>query len=134
MDGRSREIQSVTGGNQLGSAPPPHQEVTVPAYAAGHDDAPITCTARVSYDGIYPAFECNPYLDGTSGAPWLLRSGHRWDVVGVIGGLHQGGCYPWTSYSAPFGSAATRTYDGAIGGDRTVVLPPPEGDGCTTGL
>ena len=36
---------------------------------------------------------------------------HGWSVVGVIGGLNQGGCYPWTSYSPPFGasSAAVRT-------------------------
>ncbi len=134
VNGTSREIQSVTGGNRLATAPAAHRPVVVPAYAAGHDDAPITCTAPVTYDGVYPAFDCNPYVDGTSGAPWLVRTGRGWDVVGVIGGLHQGGCTPWVSYSAPFGSATTRTYDGAIRGDRTTTLPPPENDGCTTGL
>jgi hypothetical protein len=134
VDGVAREIQSVTGGNRLGPAPMAHRSVTVPAYALGADDAPITCTAPVSYDGIYPAFDCNPYVDGTSGSPWLLRTAHGWTVVGVIGGPHQGGCVPWISYSAPFGSATVRTYNRAIGGDTTAVLPPPESDGCTTGL
>jgi hypothetical protein len=130
----SREIEEVTGGNRLGSAPSTHEKVTVPAYAVGHDDSPLTCTARVYYRGVYPAFDCNPYVDGTSGAPWLERTSRGWDVVGVIGGLHQGGCYPWTSYSAPFGSATSRTYDSAAKGTGTTVLPPPESDGCTTGL
>ena len=134
VDGHTREIQDVTGGDRLGSAPSPHQEVTVPAYATGHDDSPVTCTAPVAYRGIYPAFDCDPYVDGTSGSPWLLRTGHGWDVVGVIGGLHQGGCYPWISYSAPFGPAVMRTYDAAVRGDLTAALPPPESDGCTTGL
>ena len=134
VDGRIREIQDVTGGNRLGSAPSTGQEVTVPAYPTGHDDDPITCTARVSYRGVYPAFDCNPYVDGTSGSPWLLHTGHGWDVVGVIGGLHQGGCYPWTSYSAPFGPATARTYAAAAKGADTAALPPPESDGCTTGL
>jgi hypothetical protein len=134
MDGHAREIQSVTGGNRLGPAPSTRAMVTVPAYAVGHDDDPVTCTAPVYHRGVYPAFDCNPYVDGTSGAPWLLRTDHGWDVVGVIGGLHQGGCYPWTSYSAPFGPATTRTYDGAVNGAETSVLPPPESDGCTTGL
>ena len=132
--GHVREIQDVTGGNRLGAAPAPRRVVTVPAYAAGRDDDPITCTARVSYRGVYPTFDCNPYLDGTSGSPWLLRVGHGWDVVGVIGGLHQGGCYPWTSYSAPFGPATARTYAAAAKGAETAELPPPESDGCTTGL
>ena len=132
--GHLREIQDVTGGNRLASAPSSRRMVTVPAYAAGHDDDPITCTARVSYRGVYPTFDCNPYLDGTSGSPWLLRTGHGWDVVGVIGGLHQGGCYPWTSYSAPFGTATARTYAEAAKGAVTAELPPPESDGCTTGL
>ncbi len=134
VDGHVREIQGVTGGNRLGSAPSKRQEVTVPAYAIGRDDDPVTCTARVSYRGIYPAFGCNPYVDGTSGAPWLVDTKHGWDVVGVIGGLHQGGCYPWTSYTAPFGPDTARTYAGAARGAETPALPPPESDGCTTGL
>jgi len=132
--GRLRPIQSVTGANRLGTAPSRGTPVTVPAYAAGRHDLPLTCTARVYYAGVYPAFDCNPYVDGTSGSPWLRKGPHGWVVVGVIGGLHQGGCEPWTSYSAPFGADTLRTYGATVRGDRTADFPGPESDGCTTGL
>ncbi len=134
VHGRVQEIQSVTGANRLGTAPPRGTSVTVPAYATGTRDRPLTCTARVYYRGVYPAFNCNPYVDGTSGSPWLRRGPHGSVVVGVIGGLHQGGCYPWTSYSAPFGPATLRTYTSAAAGGKVSVFPGPESDGCSTGL
>ena len=133
-NGRPEQIQAVTGGNHLGTAPAPGTRVTVPAYPLGHDDRPLTCSARVRYEGAYPAFDCTPYVDGTSGSPWLRRGPDGWTVVGVIGGLHQGGCEPWTSYSAPFGAATLRTYAAAARGARTAAFPGPESDGCTTGL
>lgn len=108
--------------------------MTVPAYAVGRDDRPLICTAPIYYRGVYPAFDCNRYVDGTSGSPWLRRGPHGWEVVGVIGGLHQGGCEPWTSYSAPFGTDTLRTYSAAVRGHRTSGFPGPESDGCTTGL
>ena len=132
--GRPVQIQSVTGANRLGTAPAAGTAVTVPAYPIGKEDRPVTCTARVYFRGIYPAFNCNPYVDGTSGAPWLRRGTHGWVVVGVIGGLHQGGCYPWTSYSAPFRADTLRTYAAAANGGKTSVFPGPEHDHCTTGL
>jgi hypothetical protein len=134
VSGRTRQIQEVTGANRLGDGPASGTEVTVPAYAVGSDDEPLTCTARVYRRGVYPAFNCNPYVDGTSGAPWLQRSGRGWLVVGVIGGLHQGGCYPWTSYTAAFGAATVRAYSSAAKGAKASVFPPPDSDGCTTGL
>jgi hypothetical protein len=134
IHGRYRQIEAVTGANRLGRAPARGTAVTVPAYAIGHDDRPLTCTARVYYRGVYPAFGCSPYVDGTSGSPWLRRGPHGWVVVGVIGGLHQGGCEPWTSYSAPFGADTLRTYAGAVRGDRTSDFPGPESDGCSSGL
>lgn len=51
-------------------------------------------------------------------------------VVGVIGGLHQGGCFPWTSYSAPFDSATAAVFTRAATGGAADVLPVPGGDGC----
>jgi hypothetical protein len=41
---------------------------------------------------------CEGMANGTSGAPWI--SGSR--VVGLIGGLHGGGCAENVSYSPPF--------------------------------
>jgi hypothetical protein len=134
VHGLSEQIQAVTGANQLGTAPSRGMQITVPAYPTGRDDLPLTCTTRVYFRGAYPAFNCNPYVDGTSGSPWLRRGRRGWVVVGVIGGLHQGGCYPWTSYSAPFGPDTLRTYADAAGGGQASIFPDPESDGCTTGL
>ncbi len=134
VQGRTVQIQAVTGANRLGTAPARGTPVTVPAYPLGRDDQPLTCTARVYFRGDFPAFNCDPYVDGTSGSPWLRRGPHGWVVVGVIGGLHQGGCEPWTSYSAPFGTDTLRTYAAAARGEMTSAFPGPEGDGCTTGL
>jgi len=134
IDGHLVQIQDVTGANQLGPAPASGQLVTVPAYAVGQDDEPVTCSAHVYFRGPYPAFNCNPYVDGTSGAPWLQHRGQDSMVVGIIGGLHQGGCYAWTSYSAPFGPSTTRTYADAFSGREPVTLPAAGSDGCTTGL
>ncbi len=134
INGRAEQIQDVTGADQLGTAPSSGQPVTVPAYTIGQDDKPITCTARVYFRGPYPAFDCNPYVDGTSGAPWLEHRDKHWVVVGVIGGLQQGGCFAWTSYSAPFGPTTWRAYADAASGGGTDLLPSAGSDGCTTGL
>ncbi len=134
LHGKEEQIQDVTGGNELGLAPTHHEPVTVPAYDAGSNDRPITCTSGVYLHRGFPAFNCTPYLGGTSGSPWLYRDGHGRLVVGVIGGLHQGGCYAYTSYSAAFGPATLRTYDRAIEDGPASTFPKAGGDGCTTGL
>ena len=131
LSGHLEQIQEVTGADRLGTAPVAGEQVTVPAYAIGTDDEPITCRARVYYSGPFPAFNCNPYPDGTSGAPWLLHTGHGWTVVGVIGGLHQGGCYSWTSYSAAFGPVAMGTEASAATRTHASTFPSPDADGCT---
>jgi hypothetical protein len=134
IDGRTRSVQSVTGANQLGTDPAARTTVTVPAYDSGYDDRPITCTAAVYFDDGYPAFNCNPYVDGTSGAPWLHKVGRSEVVVGVIGGLHHGGCYASTSYSAPFGSDIDAIYKDAATGMPPSTFPGGGSDGCSTGL
>jgi len=130
VNGRPEQIQEVTGGNQFGTAPASGDQVTVPAYALGSNDDPVTCTTRVYYAGAYPAFNCDPYADGTSGAPWLQQSHHGWVVVGVIGGFHQGGCHTWTSYSAAFGPVTMRTYSEAATAGKASRFPSAGSDGC----
>jgi hypothetical protein len=115
-DGHAEQIQDVTGANRLAAAPAPGEQVTVPAYAAGRDDDPITCTTHVYQYAGFPAFN---------------RSGHGWVVVGVIGGLYQGGCYSWTSYSAPFGRSTLRTAARAASGTEPSTFPPPGANGCS---
>ncbi len=132
-DGHPEPIEDATGAYRIGAAPRPGTRVTVPAYVIGSHDDPITCTAPTYDHSDTPAFNCNLYADGTSGAPWLERAGHGWEVVGVIGGLHQGGCYPWTSYTAPFGAATQRLAARAASGQAASTFPTPGGDGCPNG-
>jgi len=130
IDGRRLEIQQVTSANQLGLRAIAGQDVTIPAYPGGGDNNPVICTVPLHYDGPYPSFECNPYVGGTSGAPWLVHTRNGSVVVGLVGGLHQGGCYSFISYSPVLGHAAQQTYERAAAGDRGDRAPPPGGDGC----
>jgi V8-like Glu-specific endopeptidase len=131
LQGHEESLQDVTGANRLATAPTAGATVTVPAYPIGSVH-PLTCTARVRYQGIYPAFTCNPYVGGTSGAPWLEQIRGETTVVGVIGGLHQGGCLPSISYSAPF-NATTLAVAALPGkGARPGLFPPAPSDGCPT--
>ncbi len=134
INGMPTEVQTVTGANVLGTKPSSGESVTVPAYPDGQAKVPITCTAKVYFDGIYPAFNCNPYIGGTSGSPWLAATSKGVMVVGLIAGLHQGGCYTYTSYSPPLGSAARATYDRAVAGAKPDIGPEAGSDGCSTGL
>jgi hypothetical protein len=132
--GRLRSIESVVGAERLGLAPAAGVTVRVPAYVLGTHDAARTCSSTVRYSGAFPTFVCGGYADGTSGAPWLVQTRQGTEVVGVIGGLHQGGCLSWISYSAPFGPAMARTVAHAARPRLPVVAPRRPSDGCPTGL
>jgi hypothetical protein len=129
-NGREVLIQTVTGANRIATSPAPGDGVTVPAYPAGQGGDPITCTTSTYVLGTYPAFNCTPYVGGTSGAPWLHRSGSGWTVVGIIGGLDQGGCFPWTSYSPVFGKPLRRAMAAAITRGPPSTLPAPVPPDC----
>jgi hypothetical protein len=135
-DGRRVGVEDVVGANLLGLAPPNGTPVAVPAYPSGINDKPVSCLTRVYRTGGYPAFDCAGYPGGTSGAPFLQSvassEGRRHDhlVVGVIGGLHQGGCSPDTSYSAPFRPDVYRLWMRATLGSAPDVLPQPGSSGC----
>jgi trypsin len=129
--GRTAALQDVTGGNVLEPAPRTGTTITDIAYNAGIDDQPITCTVPVYYTDGYPSFNCHGSVGGSSGSPWLSRlPGHRYAVRGVIGGLHQGGCYEYTSYSAPFDGGALRLLARAAAGGPADTVPKAGGDGC----
>jgi V8-like Glu-specific endopeptidase len=134
INGHTTQIQALTGGNTLAKLPKVGTMITVPAYPIGTSANPITCSAPIYEQNGIPAFNCNPYVAGTSGAPWIVKTAQGSSVVGVIGGPSQGGCYPWTSYSSAFGSATFKTYTLATAGAPPSVLPSPGSDGCTTGL
>ena len=123
--GRSLE-DAVGEGLALGSTPAAGSVVTVTAYPGGTGGPPIACrgvTATTSNG--YPALRCGGFVDGTSGAPWVSGS----SVVGVIGGLHGGGCDNDVSYSAPFGDAIHKLLSRAEAGGPADNAPQVyEGD------
>lgn len=131
-DGRTVGIQDVTGANVLGLAPPAGQSVTDAAYNSGIGDQPIRCTVPVYYTDGFPSFNCHGYVGGSSGSPWLttLPGTNRTAVVGVIGGLHQGGCYEYTSYSSAFRPQVYALLLRATFGLRPDTVPVAGGDGC----
>ena len=130
-NGRTVHVQDVTGGSLLGLAPRAGTTVTSVAYPYGIDDQPITCVNRIVTTSGYPTFNCHGYPGGTSGSPFLLT--HRGlpnVVVGLIGGLHQGGCYEWNSFSSPFGADTLTTYLRAAAGRPADTVPVAGSDGC----
>jgi V8-like Glu-specific endopeptidase len=130
--GRTVNIQTVVGGDRLAIGRRYRLRTRVVGYPDGAR-RPIHCTNRTyDHDG-YLGFDCNGYADGTSGGPFLIdvnpTTGRGW-VDGVIGGLHQGGCHPYTSYSDHFTAAVARLYRVAVRGARGDVLPVAGFDGC----
>jgi V8-like Glu-specific endopeptidase len=124
--GRSVGIQDVTGANALQTAPHAGRYITDVAYNAGSNDDPIRCSVRVYYTSGHPSFNCHGYVGGSSGSPWLRQH----TVVGVIGGLHQGGCYEYTSYSSRFTSDVYRLRWRAEHQRSGDNVPAAGSDGC----
>jgi hypothetical protein len=126
-----KRLQQVVGANRLGTASKSGRKVRVPGYVLGTLDKPITCRAPVYRHNGFPAFNCGGYSGGVSGSPWL--AGHRKvrTVVGIIGGLHQGGCSPSTSYSSPLKGWTKALLRRAARHHHGDTLPNPPGDGCS---
>jgi V8-like Glu-specific endopeptidase len=120
------QIQQVTGGNRLIETPATIGRLQIPAYAPGVGGRPFSCLGTAYRTGPYTAFDCRGYVFGASGAPFIQGS----NVLGVIGGLHQGGCLPSTSYSSPFGSATIGLLNRAASGAAGDTLPGVGPDGC----
>lgn len=124
------EIEQVTGAYDLGTAAVIGQRVTVTGYPAGGRNDPITCAAKVYVTRGFPSFDCRGFVSGTSGSPWLRVTGQGAQIVGVIGGLNQGGCHDYTSYSSRLAPDADAAYDRASDDAPADVAPPPGDDGC----
>ncbi len=129
IGGRRTEIEQVTGAYGLGLVARRGERVTVTGYPRGTSNDPITCTAAIRMTDEFPTFDCHGYVGGTSGSPWVLQTAHGPRIVGVIGGLNQGGCVEYTSYSSPL-SGALSTYRRALSGAAADTAPAPRGDGC----
>jgi V8-like Glu-specific endopeptidase len=112
--GKSRTIQSVTGGLTLGVDRPYSEQIHVIGYN-DTDSQPILCdTTSSKFDSTQIEFYCNKYWDGTSGGPWIVNYNSKTGtglVIGDIGGYEQGGDHPYLSYSDYYGSAIRSLYD-----------------------
>jgi V8-like Glu-specific endopeptidase len=130
INGRIREIEQVTGAYALGGKPRSGEAITVLGYPVGTDNDAISCRTTVSFTGAFPSFNCSGYVDGTSGGPWLAHTAQGVRIVGVIGGMNQGGCVESTSYSSPLTQAARKVYTRASDHAAPDVAPTPGSDGC----
>lgn len=130
IGGRMRALQDVTGGNRLGRTPAAGSTATVIGYPLGIGGSGIHCTSTIYRKPPFSGFNCIGFRDGTSGGPWLAGRGARRQVVGVVGGLHQGGCTAAQLYAAPLGDAAHRALYRAGHRGRADHFPAPPGDGC----
>ena len=130
INGVRTSVERVTGGYRLGSTAARGQRVAVTGYPAGSTNNSITCTTRTYLSGAFPAFDCRGYVGGTSGSPWLRVTRHGTEIVGVIGGLHQGGCHDYTSYSSPLDGDADDAYARASEHAPADRAPRAGGDGC----
>jgi V8-like Glu-specific endopeptidase len=126
IGGRTRTVQQVTGANHLGMTPPTPTAVVIPAYPAGVGGQPISCLNTAYQSSGYPTFDCAGYVGGVSGGPWINGS----TVVGVIGGLNQGGCTDSRSYSSPFDATTVALYNRAVAATTSDTLPAAGPDGC----
>lgn len=131
INGKQRTLQSVTGAHRLGRTATAGDVVKVIGYGLGYNDEALRCTTHVYEHGGYPAFDCDGFVSGTSGSPWLRKTGHGLVVSGDIGGLHQGGCTPQTSYSPPLGRPAHAARHRAATDGSPDVFPAPGSDGCS---
>lgn len=95
-------VQDVTGGIELALEAPAGTKTTITAYNGGSGDRPISCTTKVMRLKEYPMFECGGYVGGSSGSAFVTGKNANARITGVIGGLHQGGCVDYVSYSSPF--------------------------------
>lgn len=131
IHGRRTAIEQVTGGYRLGGNPRSGEAITVLGYPGGSNNDAITCQTTVYFTGAFPTFDCGGYVGGTSGGPWLVQTARGPRVVGVIGGLNQGGCVDSTSYSSPLTQAARTVYTQASDDADREIAPTPGSDGCS---
>lgn len=113
-----KRLEDVVPGRPLGS-PRADKPVRVTGYPMGSGGRPITCVAPLKKVRGYTGLRCRGFGAGTSGGPWVQR-GH---VVGVVGGLEQGGCAPDVEYSTPFGADVRALFRRAVAGGPSDLVP-----------
>jgi len=133
VDGRPVEVEQAVGGDRLAVDRGFTTPVTVVAYPGRVGGRAIMCAATTYAHQGYPGFDCRGYVDGTSGGAWLTDyrpATRRGRLYGVIGGLHQGGCSPDTSYTSYFDASTAKVLDRAARAATPDTVPSAGGDGC----
>ncbi len=136
-----RALQDSVAGLRLATTAPARQPVTVLGYGAGSEDEALVCggLAHVVEGGVagaadsaYLEFDCGGFVGGTSGSPLIVtaaKSGVA-TLIGVIGGLHQGGCTDAISYSPLLTADAAALLRRAGSSSVSDVLPSPPLSDC----
>ncbi len=123
----------MVGSDQLAIDQSLTTPVTVVAYPGRVGGRALMC-ATITYAHLdYAGFDCGGFVGGTSGSPWLMDFStrtHRGRLYGVIGGLHQGGCSPDTSYTAHFDASTARLLARAEQSGPADTVPAAGSDGC----
>lgn len=96
---QNRSIQAMVGARPVGD-PDMSLRTRVAGYPSGTDGRPIVCANHIYRTNAYASFDCRGYVGGVSGGPFIQQG----RLVGVVGGLHYGGCVSSTTYATPLGN------------------------------
>nr|WP_098514533.1 trypsin-like peptidase domain-containing protein [Amycolatopsis sulphurea] len=111
--GTSATLESLTGGNTLGTGQGFSHTVTLTGYPDATEE-PVVCTGTTAQSDTYQQrIACPGFPDGTSGGPWITGADPLTGlgtVLGVIGGYQQGGDTADVSYSAYFDTDIQELY------------------------
>jgi len=133
-------VQSLTGGEIVGTGQPAGRTVVVAGYP-DIEDTPVSCTNTVTaFSATQFEFDCDGFTDGTSGSPLLAlqvpagsggnaATGSAAVVIGVIGGYQQGGYTASVSYAARFSSRLLELYEVAVKASSQLVGTQARGVG-----
>lgn len=114
-----RHVEDVVGARRLGT-PVVGARVTVSGFPL-QSNTPSVCVNRLFLTEGYPTVTCaGGMVDGVSGGSWVQNGA----LVGVVGGLQQGGCSAQIAFSAPFGTTTRQLWQRAQASPSgDVVLP-----------
>lgn len=133
-NGKSTHVQAVVGANKLVTTGGYNNVVEVVSYP-NHQSSPVHCSGVHTFEqqANQMGFNCGPLPGGTSGSPWIANYNpktKRGNVIGNIGGLHEGGCSVNTSFSSKYGSGTLSAYNSANNGRPGNNVRKHGGDGC----
>jgi V8-like Glu-specific endopeptidase len=121
-----RELQDVVGAIPIGYSTafdhPKTRVIGYPGFKAKQD--PLDCTSPMRKfstgdaegwkGGTFSQIDCDGYVSGTSGGPFITAGSENPQVVGVTAGWMTGGHSADTSYSSYFDGDLKRIYEAAV--------------------